>query len=428
MQHHNGDNGALLVPTDDDAYFFGVRHPFVFHESCWSLLQAAYSGEPVPLTRFHEVCSSLLFPYDQTSLVWGHDYGGLLRVDDQLYPPWENQSLRNNTGSVEWACAEHDPYDSSTVQRLLKQGFPHVPRCYITGELDGYHPTRVPNGGNDCFLRLPWEVMEEIAAHLPTADALGLRLLSRAFTPIFSSKVFWASRFEASTDERGYLFEARHGQLMSLDCRSVYNYTNKMNSPPGLRNRERIWRLILSLKDILSLHWEEAESPKLIDRSNQGGDLIWRDVCGDRFHVRATDQVSGFHRLHNGGRLLRKQCAFIPDQLSRIGVTVIRDGDVECIAGITLRTREGEDVCFGYRAKGKERFVDVPAFRGFAVAIGFTAIHALQVIFDREHSSQWFGCPDRWPKTHRLIAIESIAALEVVFDVRFPLFYGCFHP
>lgn len=70
------------------------------------------------------------------------------------------------------------------------------------------HPTELSldTKPHDCFSKLSWEILEAIAIELPTEDALGLRRISRAFLPLFSSATFWASRFKASADRR-FMFE-----------------------------------------------------------------------------------------------------------------------------------------------------------------------------------------------------------------------------
>jgi hypothetical protein len=60
----------------------------------------------------------------------------------------------------------------------------------------------------DCFVRIPLEIREEIAAVMPTSNALNLGLASRSFTDIMSIQFFWASRF-APGSERDFLFETQ---------------------------------------------------------------------------------------------------------------------------------------------------------------------------------------------------------------------------
>ena len=74
-------------------------------------------------------------------------------------------------------------------------------------------------------------------------------------------------------------------------------------------------------------------------------------------------------------------------------------------------------MCLGYRAEGKELFLNVTAFRGFILAVGSRGIQALQVITAEGETSKWFGRSDESPRTQRLAHLGSIAALEAGFDV-----------
>lgn len=64
---------------------------YLFHDSCWSLLEKAFHPTPVPCVRLYELCQSLPKPLRCDSFSWGHDYGGLVAIDDTHYFPWEDR-------------------------------------------------------------------------------------------------------------------------------------------------------------------------------------------------------------------------------------------------------------------------------------------------------------------------------------------------
>jgi hypothetical protein len=262
----------------------------------------------------------------------------------------------------------------------------------------------------DCFIKLPWEIREAIAVYLPTADVLNLRQASRALVPIFSSQSLWASRFKANAD-RGFLFEAWNSKE-SRDWRLLYRRTSDAHSPPGLQNRKRIWNLIQSLTDILSLRWNNSSELSCwgLDRAGLG----WREVTGDLRPEKSTKYYYGFNE---GCRLFNKQCTSIPDLLSQIAFSIVRLGDADYITGIRLIPSKGADMCVGYRADGKELFLNITILRGFVLAVGSGGIQALQVITGEGYASQWFGSPNTSPRTQRLAVPKSVAALEAGFDV-----------
>jgi len=95
------NDGGHNSPTSDE---IGVlwqdpingRYGFPFHEACWSLLEKAYSPELVPYKALFEVCRSLPFPSAGTTLSWGHDFGGLVFVDNQHRYPWEDRFIKQD--------------------------------------------------------------------------------------------------------------------------------------------------------------------------------------------------------------------------------------------------------------------------------------------------------------------------------------------
>lgn len=135
--------------------------------------------------------------------------------------------------------AHENPYNVPEITPLLVIRQEHLPEWLPKTQQ------------HDCFSRLPWEILEDIAIKLPNDDALGLRRVSKAFLPLLSSNIFWASRFEASSD-RGFLFEKWKSQD-ATDWLTLYRLTSETHSPPGLQNRRRIWNVIMPLTDLLSL-------------------------------------------------------------------------------------------------------------------------------------------------------------------------------
>lgn len=197
---------------DDEDYVFQVtdelpvmrqspdngRHGFVLHDACWCLLQKAFEHDELPFERLLRVCQSLPFPLRGNGLCWGHDYGGVTSLDNQNHYPWEDRLIEHPNRTNVHQLAKENPYDIPKFAEILLTP-PQSP------------PDLGPKGpGRDCFAIFPWEILDAIAINLPTGDALGLRLASKAFLPLFTSQTFWASRFEAGGD-RGFFFFSRNG-------------------------------------------------------------------------------------------------------------------------------------------------------------------------------------------------------------------------
>lgn len=301
------------------------EHGLFFHEACWSLLQEAYHPEAIPLARLLEVCKSLPFPLRGTGVDLGHDYGGLVLFDNQNHCPWEGRLIERHDDSITCRHAKENPFDVLEIQRLLKEP-PQCPPCWE--KLSSSRPiSKKKKKKRDDFAKLPWEIREEIALYLPTTDILNFRRASTAFSRIFSSQTFWASRFKANAD-RGFLFGSRHTKK-SRDWNSLYRRTINVYSPPGLQNRKRIWGLILSLMDILSMRWDDPLRLRLSELKGAG--LIWSEIIGDLMHEHPGEQYRVFNK---GCRLFNRQNTFTPDLLRQIAFSVVPVGSTEYIAGI----------------------------------------------------------------------------------------------
>ncbi|KAL8828532.1 MAG: hypothetical protein Q9170_006562 [Blastenia crenularia] len=415
-RYNVSDDGAWMAPFDpamrwdDQDFVFHAgdelpvmrqrpennRHGFVLHDACWRLLQKALEPEKVPLERLLKICRSLPFPLRGIGVCWNHDYGGLTAFDDQHHYPWEDQLMEQSSGSEIYQYARENPYDIPEISEPLKirlEGPPHLFAKTQTG---------------DCFSTLPWEILEAIAINLPTGDALVLRRASRAFQPVLTSQIFWASRFQPGY-EREYVFEKRNKE--QRDWISLYRRTSYAHSPFGLKNRRRVWGLVRKLITLLPLRlddcWELPPPPSSVDG------LKWIEVGGDIKHTTGSGHCEYFNE---GCRLFQKQYAPIPGDLSKIAFSIVAAGDITYITGMRLITSDDADICLGYLAEGNETFVEVTVVKGFVLAMGPRGIRAIQVIGVNGYTSKWFGCPTESPVTERLAGCESISALEVGFD------------
>lgn len=417
-QYDDPNDGTWIAPSDpamrwdDHDYLFQAsdelpvmrqcpengRHGFVLHDACWRLLQKALEPDNIPLERLLGVCRSLPFPLRGIGVCWSHDYGGLTLFDNQDHYPWEDRLMEQYNSSETHQYAKENPYDVPEIPGLLMMCSQKPP--YLVPK------TR----GGDCFSTLPWEILEAIAINLPTGDVLNLRRASKAFLPVLTSQTFWASRFEAGHD-RDFIFETRNNKE-SRDWITLYRITNHAHSPPGLKNRRRVWGLIRELIDLLRLCLDNALESSCINLSADG--LRWSEVTGDVRQETSSGHCEGFNE---GCRLFQKQCASIPSDLSRIAFSIISAGNIEYVVGMRFITSNDVDIRLGYMTEGNELFLEVTAVRGFVLAMGSRGIRALQVISGDGRASKWFGCPKDSPVTERLAGFESVSALEVGVDV-----------
>ncbi|KAK3306367.1 uncharacterized protein B0T15DRAFT_395083 [Chaetomium strumarium] len=384
------------------------KRGLIFHAACWSLLEQAFYPNPVPHDRLFEVCDSLPYVMDGSSLNWGHDYGGLAILKDKEFFPWEPRFAdRYFPEGIYHTAYSVDPFPVAEVEQILTER-PQAPPVMFTSSSSVPKAAAFP--GHDPFNSLPVELCSAIAEYLSTSDALNARLSSRAFWHLFDSQQFWASRFKAGSD-RSWLFEVRN-QKDGRNWRWLYHRTALNRVKEGLLNRRRIWALIQGIKAILELRWRElpADLPPAwhLDPEHEGE---WVLAAGS-----VREEPEGFSQLEEGCRRFKSQKLRIAGHISRIAVSTVRLGSLEYIAGISLTTAAGEVVRLGY-SNTAERSVHLAGLAGFRLAVGLHGIHGLQCIDAQTwEPTAWLGNPDGAPRTERAVGKAEVTALEVGFD------------
>ncbi|KAL4932136.1 F-box protein [Aspergillus undulatus] len=388
------------------------RFGFVLHSACWCLLERRAHPWPIPLCRLFEIFGSA--PRDQANkqlccYTWDHMYLGLISFSTSHWAdagtrwPWQERRFRDERPLVALMpeCIR-SPF-ASTVYDLLRTTSPQ-PRAF-----DFPAVTQHRWLSSDCFSRLPLEVVEEISSYLPITTVLELRSISRAFTQLFYSQVFWASRFRAHL-ERGFLFEAFEEHL-PRDWLWVYRRTTNISETyPGLKNRQRIWRLVELLLEKLVFSSADSSTHMAITRRLSN----WQraEVYGDLI-------VGSDLRKRGSGLLVVPQETQVPSDVHRLGVTITKEGETTYVTGIQfVHGRNDKAIRLGYiTAPQRTTYVEIDSLNGFVASIGSRGIHALQIVHGMGGSlSPWLGCPDSGAKTRRLVFTERLVALSAGFD------------
>lgn len=420
--YNDPGSGAFVAPTEywarwsDPAYEnlvqdrFGAmkqgdfqgRHGFIFHESCWYLLEKVFEPSQVPFDRIFEVCSSFPIPSARSTIDWGHSYGGLLLIHGRDAFPWE-EDLTIKTSSPFSHVFNADPADSSESLRILADD-PKQPANTIELCLDSTQYT------TDCFRALPEELCVAIATWLPTTDALRSRYVSRAFWPIYYIQQFWASRFRIFS-ERAWLFEARDDET-SHDWRWLYHRTNDTRIGLSLQNRKRIWGLLAELQELLRLQWHDHGSWST--GALYSVQESWIRVSGELGSQIGQRDPSTFR---HGCRLQRRSRLSVPRHVSRVSVSYVSIANIGYVTGIKIVDRAGRIIQCGYWASS-ERSAELSGLSGFELAVGSGGIHALQCIDEEGTAHGWLGNPEDSPRTRRMVFSGPLAFLDIGFDVR----------
>ncbi len=263
------------------------RYGFPFHETCWSLLEKACYPGPVPQKNLFEVCRSLPYPSQGTGVSWGHGFGGLVSTDNNRYP-WEDRFVDRDL-----PFARNDPLYVPEIQQLPYEDARElaIPELVSTKA--------------DCFAKLPAEILNAISVYLPTVDALNTRLASASFLSIFYDQHFWVSRFRFHPD-RSWVFESRDWEK-KCDWRWLYHRTASLT--PGMKNRERVWRLIEHIQGVVRLRWAGSPSYPIPNLAS-----VWLEATGD---LRPETRIGPYHNFDEGCRQFYRQYTSVSsDQLS----------------------------------------------------------------------------------------------------------------
>ena len=379
-----------------------VRRPdsiqgLLLHDSCWRLLEKVLEPAELSLQRLFEIYESLTSFYPGNFVLWGHDYGAHFDIDLHDAYPWETPFSIGPRLQKWRVCTLQDPFNVPEMSAILSTYLGHLPQW------------RPEIQQTDCFSKLPWEILEAIAVLLSTKEALGLRLVSTAFVPILWSGTFWASRFKPG-GERDFIFDGWESRA-TTDWMSLYRLTSSAHLPKALEKRRRIWDFLRSLTNLMRLGHGESTETFCADRGLAGlrssqitADILKEPPEGDR-----TD-------FYQGCRQLGTQIAHLPSDLCKIGFSISSVGNISHIAGIRLVRKNRPDICLGYTS-GNEVIHEMTMLSGFVLAVASSGLRALQLVNQDDSRSDWIGCPNGSAITERLARLDSIAALEVGFDV-----------
>lgn len=423
------DPGYEFSPEDVFPPLIGVpRQPspgFIFHETCWELLQKILSPSPVPVKRLYNICLSCP-AHKKGWLDWGHDYGRLMdRLPMERYP-WENVYV---VGYVKRYLGDED-----SPLTYFKSDPLHVPELQqALADSRERQESSCPNLISpvfrempDCFQRLPQELLEYIQMLLPSRSVSSLRKVSRSFASLPLSQAFWASRFERS-QERGFVYEATDSTCSDIaeqrcrDWKVLYQKTAlNAASSREMMNRKRIWE---STRDLADLLLQRPLTGPGLERSKHGvlGDMpqgkdVWRAAGGDFLSRSQGHPPSGMPC-----RAIFEQTVTIPEELNHIGVSTCSFSGKRYICGLRFISDQEDDVLMGYVLPNTEMHIEVRELNGrlngFVLAIGPRGIHALRATTTAGNISSWVGYPDRLPQTIRLCMKKPVESLRAFFDV-----------
>lgn len=285
----------------------------------------------------------------------------------------------------------------------------HEPLCAARGFNDQ---------SNDCFKMLPWEIREAIANNLTTRDALALRESSRSFVPLLESPTFWASRFKPGAD-RGFLFE-KTSTAEARDWFTLYRRTSRNQSPPGLKNRIRIWNLIDHIYHLVKMSLDDGV-PRLTAPIMHSDKLRVVEAAANIVQP-SPDEI--YDVFSDGCRFFKTQSASIPQDLLSVELSFVEHEDYYHLTGLSFDSGCGKTLRLGY-ASSHTMIYNAQTFgglKGLILAIDDRGIRAVQIVRGDRNRSNWFGSPKGTPVTERLAVMDTTQPIHIGVDVSSQVF------
>lgn len=315
---------------------------FPFHAACWDILHAAAYPREIDVHTLKEFCMSC--PGFNGVMDWEHDYGGIyerepqwspgyggvigdLKSPDTLFEIPEGQDLRR-------VMYRHDPINKPEIGKLLtlSEKSQREQRQINSESFAGAKGTYNADRSIDPFAALPPKIHDMILVLLPSKDVRNLKLASRVFASSSLSQKFWASRFQQGF-EFSFIFEVRKDQESKSrprDWKLLYDGIKRSVTGPNLQNRQRIWRLVLSLADSLTSIGSSClkgdPAPTFHEPDFRQDNVHWRHagshIVEDTQWFRGGPRVLHSRTIHISERIMGIYVSFI-----EMGGRKVRDGD-----------------------------------------------------------------------------------------------------
>ncbi|KAI9880165.1 MAG: hypothetical protein M1830_004984 [Pleopsidium flavum] len=426
----HGAMGPPIVFDPDQPAPEDTPWGFFFHRSCWCLLEAIFHPQDIPLRTLNDFCRSCPFMWGM--LDWGHDYGGLVSFEIDQNDLLAGEENRIQNYKVTLSVYGHrtaplslyaDPLDipelrqclakSITCRQQMRDVKPPAQIVYMTAV----------QAGLECFSQLPPEILDNILLHLQSKDLCNLRLASRTVATMPLSQSFWASRFLPGF-ELATIFEVHSIEFrpQDRDWMSLYHRVKALSTIPGLLNRNRIWRILQPLVDLLTcyscLSLTGSPSPTFYDPDVPKRHLqSWKLVGGALNEPKKS--------FIDGCVVLFERTVSLPKSMTGLFVSTIYFSDTQYVTGLRFVQHNESDVCLGYNVPGEEVFLDLDChsdgenlggFSGFQIAVGPRGIQALAVVSSTGRVSTWAGHPEGVPRMCLMARFKHISALKGGFD------------
>jgi len=397
---------------------------YVFHANCYRLLEWSCYPAMVNVEILNLFLRSFGIGTREKVVNWGHTYGLFTSSDAQVRDIYMRPSFGHPPGTE---IHDKDPiYEKSFLRALIQA---HIAKLFQKGQEHIRPPARIQcTTSDDCFGKLPLELLELIICQLPLSeDVLHARIASRVLGAIPLNQAFWRSRFSVGR-EFGFIIEPwlfkdkiiNDNQFS--DARTVYEAAKSEIGSLALANRRRVWELVQPLSDALRLFSSYQKVNESVEPCGNPIASIWQPKLEredtfqwDCVHGELLDSVA--LSFHFGCRPLFKRSISLPLRVAAVKVSVLPFHRTTYITGLTLRLVDGRDTSIGYILKDREVTLDTErGLCGLEVAIGDRGIHALAVATANWRISPVVGEKEGL-EVRRLGQGNEVGKIKAYFDV-----------
>ncbi|KAK5631268.1 hypothetical protein RRF57_006982 [Xylaria bambusicola] len=338
------------------------------------------------------------------TLDFGHDYGGLYqRRNPTRWPLCPGEETRLSILRTTLRSSEFDPWDISFITRAVDDEKPY--------DESFKSPTAVrkTTTTNDCFGKLPIEIMDLILQVIPSIDVLSLKLGSHVIANTPLSDRFWHSRFTHGR-EFDYVFEFSQYSKYRGQWKRIFLSTRRLQHQPSLVNRKRIWGLTTALHKIMTQmrpchgsairSWFEPEAPP-----------------DSRAWITASRTLRPAQWLFSeGSRSLYERVLILPEILSAISFSVTDLFTGRYISGLQIRDTNGNHRDIGFFQPHTSVMLTTTHIRGFIIAEDQRGIRGIRVLSGSGPPSEWVGQYQNIPQ-RRLVLPKTSWKGETVIKI-----------
>lgn len=252
---------------------------------------------------------------------------------------------------------------------------------------------------------------------------LNFKLACRAFACITLPQAFWRSRF-CFNFEYACIFEVHETSQRFQNWRSLYfGFRRAEISSAQLRNRKRIWTLLDSLANKISLYLNHCLHgdpwPTVFDSDIKPALSIshWRYAGGG---IQKISRLGG----SNSGwcKSLYVRSVSLPAAILGFFVSLVELEEMTYITGIRFVDSNNQSFALGYIFPSTERYVATESMRGGCPLIGFKlatahrGVCAISGVMSNGNTTEWAGSPSNVPRMN-IIGSEAVQYIKGTFDV-----------